>query len=40
MIRVDIWRGTERGRFQTFEVARRESQTVLDVVTLLADAAE
>ncbi|HEX6980699.1 MAG TPA: succinate dehydrogenase/fumarate reductase iron-sulfur subunit [Alphaproteobacteria bacterium] len=30
---VRIWRGTERGRFETYTVPRRESQTVLDVVT-------
>jgi fumarate reductase iron-sulfur subunit len=30
---VSVWRGTESGHFQTFDVPRRESQTVLDVVT-------
>jgi len=30
---VDIWRGTETGRFQTFAITRRAHQTVLDVVT-------
>ncbi len=30
---VKIWRGRESGRFQTFAVPRRASQTVLDVVT-------
>ena len=30
---VEIWRGTERGHFQSFIVARRTHQTVLDVVT-------
>ncbi|MBI2296858.1 MAG: succinate dehydrogenase/fumarate reductase iron-sulfur subunit [Betaproteobacteria bacterium] len=30
---VSVWRGKESGRFQTFEVPRHESQTVLDVVT-------
>ena len=30
---VEIWRGTESGHFQSFTVARRTSQTVLDVVT-------
>ena len=30
---VDIWRGTETGRFQSFAIARRAHQTVLDVVT-------
>ncbi len=33
MLSVDIWRGTKTGRFQAFEVPRRENQTVLDVVT-------
>jgi fumarate reductase iron-sulfur subunit len=30
---VRIWRGTESGDFQDYEVPREESQTVLDVVT-------
>ena len=30
---VDVWRGAEEGRWQRFDVPRRESQTVLDVVT-------
>ena len=30
---VSVWRGNESGRFQQFEVPRRESQSVLDVVT-------
>jgi fumarate reductase iron-sulfur subunit len=30
---VSVWRGTESGQFQTFEVPRQGSQTVLDVVT-------
>ena len=30
---VEIWRGTETGRFQTFAIPRREHQTVLDVVS-------
>jgi len=30
---VRIWRGTEGGRFETYTVPHRESQTVLDVVT-------
>jgi fumarate reductase iron-sulfur subunit len=30
---VSVWRGTESGHFQRFEVPRRESQSVLDVVT-------
>ena len=32
---VKVWRGSERGAFQTYEVPRRESQTVLDVVTYI-----
>jgi fumarate reductase iron-sulfur subunit len=32
-LRVSVWRGAESGAFQAFEVPRRESQTVLDVVT-------
>jgi len=34
-LRVDVWRGTEAGRFETFDVPRQESQTVLDVVTYI-----
>ncbi|MGZ8154592.1 MAG: succinate dehydrogenase/fumarate reductase iron-sulfur subunit [Burkholderiales bacterium] len=30
---VRVWRGDEHGRYQTFEVPRHDSQTVLDVVT-------
>jgi fumarate reductase iron-sulfur subunit len=30
---VEVWRGTESGRLQTFAVPRRTHQTVLDVVT-------
>lgn len=30
---VAVWRGGKDGRYQTFEVPRRPSQTVLDVVT-------
>jgi len=33
ILRVSVWRGAEEGRFQNYEVPRRESQTVLDVVT-------
>jgi succinate dehydrogenase iron-sulfur subunit len=33
MLQVEVWRGTAHGRFQTFQVARREHQTILDVVT-------
>ena len=32
-LRVSVWRGGADGRYQDFEVPRRESQTVLDVVT-------
>ena len=32
---VSVWRGTESGHFQTFEVPRLENQTVLDVVTYI-----
>ena len=34
-LQVRVWRGQESGRFQAFEVPRRESQTVLDVVTYI-----
>jgi fumarate reductase iron-sulfur subunit len=37
---VRVWRGTEQGRFQEFSVPRRESQTVLDVVTHIQRALE
>jgi fumarate reductase iron-sulfur subunit len=30
---VKVWRGDRAGEFQSFEVPRRENQTVLDVVT-------
>ncbi len=30
---VAVWRGAQTGRYQTYHVPRRESQTVLDVVT-------
>jgi fumarate reductase iron-sulfur subunit len=33
VIKVSIWRGRGEGRYETFEVPRNESQTVLDVVT-------
>lgn len=33
MLDVDVWRGTETGKFQLFSIPRREHQTVLDVVT-------
>ncbi len=32
-LEVRVWRGGADGRFETFRVARRASQTVLDVVT-------
>jgi fumarate reductase iron-sulfur subunit len=32
-LEVRIWRGAAEGRFETYEVPRRASQTVLDVVT-------
>jgi fumarate reductase iron-sulfur subunit len=32
-LRVSVWRGGEDGRYEDFDVPRRESQTVLDVVT-------
>jgi fumarate reductase iron-sulfur subunit len=32
-LRVVVWRGAADGRWQEFDVPRRESQTVLDVVT-------
>src|SRR5690606_36653917 len=34
-LHVDVWRGGAQGEYQTFEVPRRESQTVLDVVTYI-----
>jgi fumarate reductase iron-sulfur subunit len=33
LLQVRVWRGREAGDFQTFEVPRLASQTVLDVVT-------
>ncbi len=35
MLRVAVWRGAREGRFETFDVPRRPSQTVLDVVTYI-----
>jgi fumarate reductase iron-sulfur subunit len=32
-LRVSVWRGAAEGRYQDFDVPRRESQTVLDLVT-------
>jgi fumarate reductase iron-sulfur subunit len=34
-LRVSVWRGTDAGRFVDYEVPRRESQTVLDVITYI-----
>src|SRR5690606_14911943 len=33
VLRVRVWRGRETGAFQSFDVPRLASQTVLDVVT-------
>src|SRR6478672_13516367 len=35
VLQVRVWRGAEDGAFQSFEVPRHESQTVLDVVTYI-----
>ena len=35
MLYVTVWRGGAAGKFQEFRVPRRESQTVLDVVTYI-----
>ena len=35
MLQVSVWRGRADGAFQTFEVPRHPSQTVLDVVTYI-----
>lgn len=32
-LKVKVWRGKEQGSFTTYDVPRRENQTVLDVVT-------
>ena len=34
-LKVSLWRGTEEGRYETYQVPRRESQTVLDIVTFV-----
>ena len=34
-IKVSVWRGTEEGAYEAFEVPRQPSQTVLDVVTYI-----
>jgi len=33
ILRVKVWRGAEQGAFQSFDVPRQASQTVLDVIT-------
>jgi fumarate reductase iron-sulfur subunit len=33
ILTVEVWRGADTGSFQTFEVPRRQNQTILDVVT-------
>ena len=33
VLKVSVWRGGKEGRYEAFEVPRRPSQTVLDVVT-------
>jgi fumarate reductase iron-sulfur subunit len=35
MLRVRVWRGGKEGSWQSFDVPRRASQTVLDVVTYI-----
>src|SRR6476661_5078663 len=35
VLQVRVWRGAEDGAFQSFEVPRHESQTVLDIVTFV-----
>jgi fumarate reductase iron-sulfur subunit len=40
LLRVRVWRGGAEGAFQAFEVPRRASQTVLDVVTHIQRALE
>jgi len=37
---VEIWRGKTEGRFETYEVPHRDSQTILDVVTWVQRNAE
>lgn len=32
---VEIWRGARHGRFERFDVPRRDNQTVLDIVTYI-----
>jgi fumarate reductase iron-sulfur subunit len=33
LLHVEVWRGAAEGKFQSFDVPRRQHQTVLDVVT-------
>ena len=35
MLKVEVWRGRDEGRYQSFDVPQRASQTVLDVVTFV-----
>jgi fumarate reductase iron-sulfur subunit len=35
LLEVRVWRGASDGRFERYEVPRRDSQTVLDVVTYI-----
>ena len=39
-LQVEVWRGHEQGRYQTFHVPHRANQTVLDVVTWIQRHAE
>lgn len=34
-LRVSVWRGSDAGRYETFDIPRTGSQTVLDVVTTI-----
>jgi fumarate reductase iron-sulfur subunit len=34
-LKVKVWRGTDTGAFTSYDVPRRDSQTVLDVVTFI-----
>lgn len=33
MLNIEVWRGTEEGAYQRYEVPQRDNQTVLDIVT-------
>lgn len=35
VVKVRVWRGQEQGQYQTYEVPRQPSQTVLDIVTYI-----